>query len=64
MNLREEDNLSTKDKRLEFILFPKCPLFGGLTVLHSTEKKKFPECEICSNFAHLEVLLIILKCTL
>ena len=26
---------STKDKRLEFIiLFPKCPLFGGLTVYH------------------------------
>ena len=33
LNLREEDNLSTKDKRLEFILFPKCPLFGGLTVV-------------------------------
>ena len=33
LNLRE-DNLSTKfkDKRLEFILFPKCPLLGGLTV--------------------------------
>ena len=33
LNLRKEDNLSTKDKTLEFILFPKCPLFGGLTVL-------------------------------
>ena len=33
-NLREEDNLSIKDKTAEFILFPKCPLFGGSTVLH------------------------------
>ena len=37
MNLLEEDNLSTKDKRLEFILFPKCPLFGGLTVVPSAD---------------------------
>ena len=32
----EEDNLSTKDKTAGFILSPKCPLFGGSTVLYST----------------------------
>ena len=32
-NLREEDNLSIRDKTAEFILFPKCPLFGGSTVI-------------------------------
>ena len=31
-NLREEDNLSIKDKTAEFILSPKCPLFGGSTI--------------------------------
>ena len=31
-NLREEDNLSIRDKTAEFILSPKCPLFGGSTV--------------------------------
>ena len=31
-NLREEDNLSTKDETTEFILFPMCPLFRGSTV--------------------------------
>ena len=31
-NLREEDNVSIKDKTAEFILLPKCPLFGGSTV--------------------------------
>ena len=31
-NLREEDNLSTKDKTSEFILSPTCPLFRGSTV--------------------------------
>ena len=34
-NLREEDNLSTKDKTSEFILSPTCPLFGGFTVVES-----------------------------
>ena len=28
----KEDNLSTKDKTTEFILIPRCPLFGGPTV--------------------------------
>ena len=28
----KEDNLSTRDKTAEFILVPKCPLFGGSTV--------------------------------
>ena len=32
-NLREEHNLSIMDKTAEFILSPKCPLFGGSTVL-------------------------------
>ena len=31
-NLREEDNFQIKDKTAEFILLPKCPLFGGSTV--------------------------------
>ena len=31
-NLREEDNLSTKDKTNKFILSPTCPLFRGFTV--------------------------------
>ena len=29
----KEDNLYTGDKPLEFILVPKCPLFGDSTVL-------------------------------
>ena len=29
---KDEDNLSTRDKTAEFILAPKCPLFGGSTV--------------------------------
>ena len=32
-NLLKEDNLYTGDKPLEFILVPKCPLFGDSTVL-------------------------------
>ena len=28
----KEDNLSRRDKTAEFILVPKCPLFGGSTV--------------------------------
>jgi len=33
LNLREEDNLSTKDTTAEFILSSKRPLFRGFTVL-------------------------------
>ena len=34
-NLREENNLSIRDKTAEFILLPKFHLFGGSTVLFS-----------------------------
>ena len=33
LNLRREDNLSLKDKTAEFVLSPKCPLFGGSIVV-------------------------------
>ena len=33
MNLREEDNLFTRDKACEFIQFPMGPLFGGFIVV-------------------------------
>ena len=29
----KEDNFSTKDTTAEFILYPKCPLFGGSAVI-------------------------------
>ena len=32
-NLSTEDSLYTVDKPLEFILVPKCPLFGNSTVI-------------------------------
>ena len=37
-NLLKEDSLYTVDKPLEFILVPKCPLFGDSTVMVSTGK--------------------------
>ena len=31
----KEENLSTKNKSAGFMLSPKCPLFGGFTVLYT-----------------------------
>ena len=33
----KEENLSTKNKSAEFMLSPKCPLFGGSSTLSTAE---------------------------
>ena len=56
-NLLTEDSLYTVDKPLEFILVPKCPLFGVSTVIG----KGLPE--VISKFENNKVSVGFRKCT-
>ena len=59
-NLREEDNLSIKDKTAEFILFLQCPLFRGSTVIYNIVVLSHPNLhqQLRYSFRHLESMNI------